>query len=126
MTTKKLDAEPILRRLAEIRKSIPFLDQNPPRPSDDGRLRPEAIQPRTAEEFEYAALAEGLESLADDLSTAIERQSAKATEAALRIYYAAEELARDPEHADLIPQVERMREAYESSYGRPIPPNPKR
>jgi len=126
MTTKKLDAEPILRRLAEIRKSIPFLDQNPPRRSDDGRLRPEGIQPRTAEEFEYAALAEGLESLADELSTAIATQQAKALEGALSIYYAAEELARDPEHADLIPQVERMREAYESSYGRPIPPNPKR
>jgi hypothetical protein len=108
------------------RPSPAFDSRISPRPSDEGRLRPEGIQPRTAEEFEYAAVAEGLESLADELSTAIDRQHAKATEAALRIYYAAEELARDPEHADLIPRVERMREAYESSYGRPIPPNPKR
>mgnify|MGYP006137632743 CR=1 FL=1 len=37
----------------------------------------------------------------------------------------AEELARDPENAHLIPHVEKMREAYLSSYGRPIPPRPK-
>jgi len=41
---------------------------------------------------------------------------------ALRIYYAAEELARDPANAHLIPHVEAMRRAYEHDYGVPIPP----
>lgn len=120
MKARKLDAAPILRRLAEIRRSIPFLEPNAPRRAGEGRL-----QARTAEEFEYAAVAEALESLADDLSAAIERRHAEATAEALRIYYAAEELARDPAHADLIPHVQRMREAYEREHGRPIPPNPR-
>ncbi|MGZ5441214.1 MAG: hypothetical protein ACXW5U_08075 [Thermoanaerobaculia bacterium] len=121
MTAKKLDAALILRRLAEIRKSIPFLEESQSRRSGDGRL-----DCASAEEFEYAAVAEGLETLAADLGSAIDRKHAEATEAALQIYYTAEELARDPEHAHVIPHVEKMREAYLSEYGRPIPPRPKR
>ena len=127
MATRKFDAESVLRRLTEIRKAIPRLENSTPRRTVDGR--PPAIggmQPRTAEELEYAAVAEGLENLADDLRAAIDKAQAEAVEAALQIYYAAEELARDPEHADLIPHVEKMREAYLSSYGRPVPPKPKR
>jgi len=125
MKRKKLDAEPILRTLAEMRKSIPYLDQNPPRPTTgDGRPSAGGIVPRTAEEFEYAAVADALESLADDISTAVARANARAKEEALKIYYAAEELARDPQHANLIEHVEKMREAYLSQYGKPIPPNP--
>jgi len=117
MVTRKLDAAPILRQLAEIRKSIPFLEESTPHQSSDSRL-----DCMSAEEFEYAALADGLETLAADLASALDRKHAEATEAALRIYYAAEELARDPEHAHLIPHVERMRDAYLSTYGRPVPP----
>jgi hypothetical protein len=68
---------------------------------------------------------DGLEGLADDLGAAIARKEAEAMEMALQVYYAAEELSRDPEHADLIPHVERMRDAYRSSYGRPIPLKPR-
>ena len=42
----------------------------------------------------------------------------------LEVYYAAEDLARDPAHAELIPHVEAMRRAHEAQYGRPIPPRP--
>jgi hypothetical protein len=119
LDAKKLDAALVLSRLAEIRKAIPFLGESTPRRSREGRL-----DCRTAEEFEYAAVAEGLENFADDLSAAIDKAQAEATAAALRIYYAAEELARDPENAHIVPYVERMREAYRSSYGRPIPPKP--
>lgn len=87
MITKKLDAAPILRQLAEIRRAIPYLQPGLPPPGVDGRA-PDRL--------------------------------AKAK--ALEIYYAAEELARDPEHAELIPHVARMREAYERDYGVPIPP----
>jgi len=82
-------------------------------------------QLETAEDFEYAAVAEGLQSLADDLSAVIEQKRARLEEQALEVYYTAEELARDPEHADLIPLVERMRQAYQNDYGRPIPPRKK-
>lgn len=119
MKPKKLDAARILGQLAEIRRSIPFLDEKPVRPSFDGRL-----QACTAEEFEYLAVEEGLESLASELSSAIERKHAEAVEMALQVYYTAEELSRDPAHADLIPHVQRMREAYERDFGRPIPPRP--
>jgi hypothetical protein len=64
MTTKKLDAAEALRRLAEIRKGIPFLEESTQRRTSDGRLE----DCRTAEEFEALALAEGLQNLADDLS----------------------------------------------------------
>lgn len=121
---RKFNAEPILRELAEMRKSIPHLDKIEPRRTGDGRQRSTdgGIEPRTAEEFEYAALADALQSLADDVSAAVDHAKTQAMEAALRIYYAAEDLARDPEHAHLIPHVQQMREAYERDYGRPIPP----
>jgi hypothetical protein len=117
MKPKKLDAAKILGQLTEIRRLIPFLDEKPMRPTFDGRL-----QARTAEEFEYLAVAEGLESLASEFSSAVERKYAEAMERALQVYYTAEELSRDPAHADLIPHVQRMREAYERDFGRPIPP----
>ena len=121
---KKMDTEGILRKLAEMRKSIPYIEST--RPKSDGRTPAiEGFEPRTEEEFEYAAIAEALDSLATDLSAAIERKRAEATEKALEIYYAAEELARDPAHAELIPHVEEMRRAYQKQYGKPIPPKPK-
>ena len=117
MATKKLNAEPILRKLAEMRKSIPHLDERPSRPSTEGR-----VDAMTAEEFEYTAVADALESLASDVQSAVDRAYATATEKALEVYYTAEALSHDPAHADLIPHVEAMRRAYEKSYGKPIPP----
>jgi len=114
---KKFDAEPILQKLAELRKAIPRLDERPSRPSDEGRA-----PALTAEDFEYTAVADALESLATDVQSAVDRARAEALEKALEIYYAAEALSRDPAHADLIPHVEEMRRAYERTYGHPIPP----
>lgn len=37
------------------------------------------------------------------------------------IYYAAEKLAEEPEHAHLIPYVEQMRTIYRRDFGTPIP-----
>jgi len=122
----KVNAEAVLKKLAELRNSVPYIDQIPPRrTSDEGRMMLDDIQPQTEEEFEYAAIAAGLESMANDVAAAIEHARAQATEQALQIYYAAEELARDPAHAELIPHVEAMRQAYERTYGKPIPPKPK-
>ena len=117
MTTTKLDAEPILRELAAIRRAIPYLQPGLQPPASEGR-----VEAQSAEDFEYAALEDGLESLTKELEAALDHAYALATAKALEIYYAAEELARQPEHAELIPHVERMREAYEKEHGRPIPP----
>ena len=124
-TKKKLDAEPILRKLAEMRKSIPYIDEAPPRPRADGRATHDGMPLETAEDFEYAAIADALHSLAEDLQAVIDQKRAKAEEAALEIYYTAEELSHDPEHAHLIPVVERLREAYRNDHGRDIPPRKK-
>src|SRR4029079_9339376 len=42
-------------------------------------------------------------------------------EDALTIYYIAEDLARDPANAELLPFVEKIRKAHEREFGKPIP-----
>ncbi len=126
MPPKKLDAEPILRELAEMRKLIPYLDEAPPRPPVDGRTTLDGIPMETEEDFEYAAVADALQELADDLNAVIAQKRAYLEEQALEVYYTAEELAKDPEHAELIPVVEQLREAYQRDHGKPIPPRKKK
>jgi hypothetical protein len=122
----KLDAELILRELAAIRVKIPFLDEGPPRQSEDTRSRIDDMPLETEEDFEWAAIIDGIESFHEDLRAAIERKRAAILENALGIYYAAEEASRDPANAHLIGLVEEMRAAYEREYGRPIPPKGKK
>lgn len=76
-------------------------------------------------EFEASAAADALESLAGEVRTLADRRMAEVHQKALEVYYTAEELAKDPAHAELIPHVEAMRRAYEAQYGRPIPPKRK-
>ena len=123
---KRLDAEAVLRQLAEIRKSMPRLESSRPATSEGRAPSVGGIQPQTAEDFEELAVADALESLASELSAAVEQAYAETMETAMRAYYIAEEMAKDPAHAELIPHVEKMREAYLKSYGKPIPPKPKR
>jgi hypothetical protein len=68
---------------------------------------------------------EAIEALADDLSAALTRKQNAMLERALQVYYATEELSRDPKHADLIEHVEKMRAAYEEDFGKPIRPKGK-
>lgn len=117
---KPLDAEEILQTLAELRRSIPY--DLTPRPADGDRAM---VDVQDASDFESAAVAEGLEGLADELSAALARAAEEGRAHALRIYYATEELARDPANAHLIPHVEAMRRAYERDYGVPIPARPR-
>jgi hypothetical protein len=71
--------------------------------------------------FEMETLAGALESFAGEVSAAIDDAQQKAMVEALKIYYAAEELAKDPEHAHLIPYVEQMRAIYRRDFGKDIP-----
>jgi hypothetical protein len=122
---KKLDAAAFLAKLAELRKGIPDVGDLPARPrrSEDGRA---AMFPgATMEDFDLMAVADGLEAFADDIQAVVDQKRALAVAKALEIYYAAEELARDPAHPELIPHVENMRRAYEKEFGKPIPPKPK-
>jgi hypothetical protein len=127
----KVDADAVLRLVHEVTVSF------------EAQLTPEerlAMQNRTfddqASTFVYAAdereqamsdfdtlaAADALGALADEIQFCIDRRMEEAYLKALDVYYAAEDLARDPAHAELIPHVKAMRRAHEEQYGKPIPP----
>ncbi len=92
-----LNAEEILGTLAQLRKHVPGIDDVPRSTAgrSDGRsMLPDDIPAETEEDFEYAAVIDGLKSFTDDVSAAVDRMKARALE---------------------------MRTAYERQYGRPIP-----
>jgi hypothetical protein len=124
MTKQKLDVESILNTLASIRKQIPFMTDTPA-PSGSTAMAPVVAFPTGGEEtmemFEMETLADALESFAGELTHSIETARKEALTQALEVYYAAEELAKDPEHADLIPYVQQMRESYRHDFGTDIP-----
>lgn len=75
-------------------------------------------------EFEILSAAEALQMLGEEIQAECDRRMEAAYRGALEIYYTAEELSRDPAHAELIPHVAAMRAAHEAQYGKPIPPKP--
>ena len=119
---KKMDAAKILEELAKLRAGLPpeMRDRRSPRREETRTKLPSSGDAMA--DFEEAAVIEALESLADDVGAVVQEKRAKLMAQALEIYYTAEELARNPEHANLIPHVEEMRRAYEKEYGKPIPP----
>ncbi|MEO8137701.1 MAG: hypothetical protein ABI831_27430 [Betaproteobacteria bacterium] len=125
MDIKKLDVPALLRQLAEMREKMP----KPEGPRRAGPL-PGSSATRTKllrsgnsmADFETQALIDALEAMAEEIRTVIAEKEAKALEMALDAFYVAEDLIRDPQHAELIPQVEALRAAYERDFGRPIPP----
>jgi hypothetical protein len=120
MTKQKIDVDGILTTLAAVRKQVPHLAATPPR---DAASTPTLLG--TTEEamelFELETLAHALESFAGEISDSIETAQQQAMAGALEIYYAAEKLAKDPEHAHLMPYVEQMRAVYRRDFGRDIP-----
>ncbi|HEX7681491.1 MAG TPA: hypothetical protein VF713_25420 [Thermoanaerobaculia bacterium] len=122
---QKVDVEGILETLSSIRQKIPILSKTPAKPkvedtaADMGAFV--AGTPEEMEAFEMETLADALESFADELSESIEMAQQRAMEQAMEVYYAAEELAKDPEHAHLIPYVEEMRKIYRRDFGKDIP-----
>jgi RNA-splicing ligase RtcB len=66
--------------------------------------------------------ADALQTLADDMHSVLAARAEQLYRQALEVYYRAEELARDPEHANLIEEVKAMRLAHEKEYGFPPPP----
>lgn len=81
-----------------------------------------ALQVASVADFEYEAVLDAAQSLERELRQAIESREQRLYEDCLDAFYAAEELSRQPEHADLIPKVEEMRRLHEQDYGKPIPP----
>src|SRR4051794_4442428 len=124
MSKQKIDVESILKTLASIRGQIPQLANTPPKSRVDETSSMASFVPgdeESMELFEMETLADALESFAGELTESIETAQQKAMEQALEIYYAAEKLAKDPEHAHLIPYVEQMRAIYRRDFGKDIP-----
>jgi len=120
MTKQKINVEGILNTLATVRKQIPHLTYARHRETASAATLPDGGDD-AMEIFEMETLADALESFAGDVSEAVETAQQKAMAQALEIYYAAEKLAKDPEHAHLIPIVEQMRAIYRRDFGADIP-----
>src|SRR5258708_11704264 len=121
-----MQAEGTPEVLGNVRELIPHLNKEealPPRKSvgSDERMASAFISADAVEEFGYQAVIEGLESVAQEISEALEQKHAKLVEDSLRVYYKMEELSLTGEHDELIPQVNDLRETYERTYGEPIP-----
>ena len=115
---KRMNAEEILATLAKIREGIPV----PQRPRKKRAVETTSrVDARSVEDFEALAVIDALESMADDVQAVIDEKMERAHEMALDIYYKSVELARDPEHHELVAHIKNMEEAYVRSYGRPIP-----
>ena len=123
-----LDAEGILRVLANVRQALPNLNGDEALPPPlrtsgvDERMVPAHMSADAMEDFEYVTVLEGLESIIEDIDEALQQSHAKMVEDCLRVYYKMEELSLDGEHDDLIPKVKDLREVYERTYSEPIPP----
>jgi hypothetical protein len=124
----KVDVDAALQLLAQIRASIPekYRVPVPPRPEAAHAFMASPLPSAgELELFDLETVQEGVETVLAELTASLDYARNKAIEESLKIYYVAEELAKDPEHADLIPHVIAMREAYERDFGEPIPPRPK-
>jgi hypothetical protein len=129
-TTKKnypkLDAETVLARIAKMRGMVPWEKFGGiPKIELPKEKSSKLKKTKTLEDFAWEAVIEALNMFQMELSTALQRTNERLTKQALDIYYIAEELAKDPEQAHLIPFVEKMRTAYENDFGKPIPPKKK-
>ncbi|HEX6085329.1 MAG TPA: hypothetical protein VF266_12440 [Thermoanaerobaculia bacterium] len=85
-----------------------------------------AVTPEQREQaesdFATLAVADALMALGAKIKAVLARREEELYQKCLTAYYVAEDLARDPKHAELIPHVESMRAAHERDYGCPIPP----
>jgi hypothetical protein len=126
MSEKKFDVEAVINTLASIRERIPQLAKAraaaPPPEVPEERLSFVPGDEEAMKTFEMQALADALESFADELRASIDEAEQKLMADAMAVYYAAEELSKDPEHAHLIPYVEQMRAIYRRDFGKEIPP----
>ena len=109
----EMQIEKLLGKLTELRASIPHLSPAAPVESP--------LTAGTIEEFEAATLMSAVESLLADVRTTIAETERRAYEDALDVYYATEELARDPNHPETIPHLEAMRAAHQEAYGKRVP-----
>jgi len=92
--------------------------------ADDARVSTETDPDQRIGENESPGVLHGLLCVAAGMRSARALAAEGKTcllEDALTIYYIAEDLARDPANAELLPFVEKIRKAHEREFGKPIP-----
>jgi len=118
-----MNTERLLAELAKVRAAMPLhriRRKLKPKPVSE-RLNAPSLNTLSMVDFELETVADALETMVEETNAVIEALDESLFEQALDIYYAAEELARDPEHAHMVEHVEKMRRSYEAEEGRPIP-----
>jgi hypothetical protein len=73
------------------------------------------------DDFALDGAVESLQAMSAQIQALVKQKMDAGYESALEVYYAAEKLAREPEHAHMREQVETMRRAHVAQYGREIP-----
>jgi hypothetical protein len=128
-----MNTERLLAELAKVRAAMPLhrirRKLKPKRTSERLNtlslnalsLNALSLNTLSMEDFELETVADALETMVEETNAVVEALEESLFAQALDIYYAAEELARDPEHAHLIEYVEKMRRSYEAEEGRPMP-----
>jgi hypothetical protein len=124
---KETPIDKFLHLLAEIRESIPERHRVAELPSlpQPEKLGPMVIVEESEDavrQFELESLYHSTYQVATELQASLDAAEARLFQQAMDVYYAAEELSRDPAHADLIPLVEDLRATFERDMGYPIPP----
>ena len=129
MSKKPTDMEAIINDLATLRARLPKTARSraaappPEKPGEKMAFVPGDEEAMKA--FEMLALEDTLESLAGDVRAIVEEKEEALMAKVMEIYYATEELSKDPANAHLIPHVEKMRAAYRKDFGTEIPPKKK-
>lgn len=104
---------------AEERAALEKLSAND---GDQGLVYSTLEREQALEDFDVLAAADSLRILADQIQATIDRRAQEMYQRCLGAFYVAEEMAKDPAHAELIPHVEALRAAHLKQYGKPIPP----
>jgi len=115
----RFDPAALLQKLTFLSGSIPRVRQPTAVETHGAFITGDVCE--AMEDFDCQALADSLDSMAADLRASIEERQSALMRDLMRVYYTAESLSRQPEHAHLIAQVEAMRRAYEQDFGVPIP-----
>lgn len=128
---QKIDAAEIMRVVADASASFDAtltaeertaLEKMSANDGDQGLVYSTMEREQAIEDFELLTAADSLQILADQIHATIERRMEDLYQRCLQAYYVAEELAKDPAHANLIPHVEQLQRAHLAQYGKPIPP----
>jgi hypothetical protein len=126
MSKKTTDVEALINDIAALRARLPKTARTraaaPPPEKLGERMAFVPGDEEAMEAFEMLALEDTLESFADEVHAIVEEKHEALIAKTLEVYYAAEELSKDPAHAHLIPHVEKMRAAYRKDFGTEIPP----